>query len=191
MELADKLVMRHFFKHQTLTAWSLLLGLLLCTSTVTGQEAGEAAAEQAEANTTETDPATKKTDTKPPEVYLAAKHGRLSRLQKLIEQGADINASNAMGRTALMGAIYFRNTRVVKELLIEGADVNAKDNNGRTALMIAVNRQDMELTGLLLDAGADVSVADNKNKTALTIAETLKDKELTKMLEAAKTESSE
>ena len=164
--------------------WLFVLNLVLFSITVSGQETTETNPEAAGEAASGQDTASK--DTKPPEIYMAAKQGRLKRLQMLIEEGADINASNALGRTALMGATFYRNVRVMEELLIEGADVNAKDNNGRTALMIAVNKKDTKLTTMLLDAGADVTIADKNNKTALMIAETLKAKELSKLLEAAK-----
>lgn len=125
-----------------------------------------------------------------PDIYLAAKTGRLEKVRTLIAEGTDINASNSQGRTALMSAVFYRNKSIVRELLSEGVDVDAKDATGKTALMIAVAHNDMEMINLLLASGADVNIQDNKERTVLTMAEksTLKKKQkkkLMKLLESA------
>ncbi|MCZ6526499.1 MAG: ankyrin repeat domain-containing protein [Gammaproteobacteria bacterium] len=125
-----------------------------------------------------------------PKIYLAAKEGRLSRLKSLIAEGADVNASNASGRTALMSAVLRRNSLVVKELLREGANVDVGDAQGKTALMLAVAQKDLAMISLLLASGADVKIEDKKENTALTLAEKSdlsrsKRKKLVKMLERA------
>lgn len=106
-----------------------------------------------------------------PAIYLAAKRGKLVRLRALIATGADVNASNRNGRTALMGAVFYRNKAIARELLSEGANVDAGDVQGRTALMLAVANNDMEMARLLLMYGADVKVKDKKERSAITIAE--------------------
>lgn len=106
-----------------------------------------------------------------PEIYLAAKSGKLNKVRSLIADGTDVDAMNANGRTALMSAVYFQNKSIVRELLGEGADVNARDSSGRTALMIAVSTENMVLIDLLLAAGADVTIQDNRENTAITMAE--------------------
>lgn len=122
---------------------------------------------------------------RPAEIYLAAKEGHLEKLKSLIASGADINAVNTYGRSALMGAVYVRNRHIVRELLLEGANVNTVDAQGRSALMIAVTTGDHEIVQMLLDAGADVSVEDKSKNTAVTLAERRKDKKLQKLLDAA------
>ena len=123
--------------------------------------------------------------TAPADLYLAAKEGRLEQVKSLIAGGADVNAVNAQGRSALMSAVYKRNRRIVRELLVEGANVNTVDAMGRTALMIAVITGDHDIAQMLIDAGADVSVQDKSKNTAITLAERRKDKKLEKMLDAA------
>lgn len=58
-------------------------------------------------------------------------------MEFLIEKGADVNAKDNDGKTPLMFASAFDNSRVVKLLIGKGADVNAKDNGGWSALIYA------------------------------------------------------
>lgn len=55
----------------------------------------------------------------------------------LIQSGADVNAKDDFGRTALMYAAKFYNARLVKTLLDHGADPNAMDRSGHSALRYA------------------------------------------------------
>ncbi len=56
----------------------------------------------------------------------AAKEGRLDEVTRLLKSGADINAKDGKGDTALIGACFWGHTDVVKLLLEKGADVKAK-----------------------------------------------------------------
>lgn len=53
------------------------------------------------------------------------------------DKGADVNAKDSNGMTALMVAETMSRFEVIKLLLDKGADVNAKDNNGQTVLSYA------------------------------------------------------
>ena len=80
-----------------------------------------------------------------------------------LEHGANVNAKDTDGQTALMKAYT---TEQVRLLIEAGADVNAKDKNGKTALMQAVFPEQVKL---LIEAGADVNAKDNQGRTALEI----------------------
>jgi ankyrin repeat protein len=104
----------------------------------------------------------------------AAKQGDLPRVKTLVADGADVNAKNSDGATALMVASETRNLEVVQSLLAKGADVNAKANDGQTALFKAVSQRNNEdVVEALIGKGADVNARTNGGGTALMAASEL------------------
>ena len=85
----------------------------------------------------------------------------------LIAAGANVNATNKDGDTALMDGALFRNPEIVKVLIAAGADVNAKDGRDKTVLM---HSKDNKITEMLIAAGADVNAKDKYGYTALMYA---------------------
>jgi ankyrin repeat protein len=69
-----------------------------------------------------------------------------------LASGADTNAADDNGDTALIEAARYGRTEVVKLLLDHGANVGAKDHNGFTALAAA---KDIETADLLISRGAN------------------------------------
>ena len=70
-----------------------------------------------------------------------------------VEAGADVNAKDNDGRTALMNAAYWGSEQAAYLLLLAGADIHAADNEGQTALMIvkkSTNMWDIELAEQIL-----------------------------------------
>ena len=55
----------------------------------------------------------------------------------LLEHGADPNAADRNGETALIKAVQSADSDKVKWLIAGGADVSAKDSDGRSALDVA------------------------------------------------------
>lgn len=85
----------------------------------------------------------------------AALYGDAASLRQLIERGADPNASNDAGATALMWAID--DPDKVRLLLEHGADPNAMSLESRTPLVIALsNRGSASVVTLLLGHGANL-----------------------------------
>ena len=64
-------------------------------------------------------------------------HDDSSFLQELIDAGADVNAADEDGQTALMAAAEKGHVSKVRFLLDNGANVNARDKSGKTALQYA------------------------------------------------------
>jgi len=74
-------------------------------------------------------------------------------VRDLIHYGADINAIDANGRTALMMAVMQGWANVAGELLAKKAAVNARDGQGLLAIDYA-DPNDREIIGLLQKAGS-------------------------------------
>ena len=101
-----------------------------------------------------------------PMLKLAVSWGHKDIVLALLEAGADVNARDVLGQTALHKACYFT-TRlgeqgrsalkdIVLALLAAGADVHAKDTVGRTALYLACDYQLEEVVQALIDGGSRV-----------------------------------
>jgi ankyrin repeat protein len=118
-------------------------------------------------------------DMLPLSVAVAA--GRLNIVQALIEhsaatdgKGANINAADKAGMTALMRAAIKNDTCVMKLLLDNGADIMQKNIHGLTVLDIAVERNSEKAVSFLLSnkkrAAALLNETDNHGDTALVRA---------------------
>lgn len=99
----------------------------------------------------------------------------------LLGKGADVNAANQRGETALILAATQFEPAAAQLLLQKGADVNAKTKAGRTALMQAIDQPkefdndkhvvySPQIAKLLIAAGADVNARDADGNSALTFA---------------------
>ena len=88
----------------------------------------------------------------------AAQSGNLTQVQALLAQGANIDAIDRDGTTALMFAAQQGYTEIVRHLLQAGANVNQKRKLYRlTALMLAAASKQVDVLQTLIAAGADVN----------------------------------
>jgi hypothetical protein len=97
----------------------------------------------------------------------AISEGRSSEVEQLLHKGADENAKEKNGDTALIIATRGRNTDIVKLLINAGADVNANNNIGDTALIVASRGGKADVVELLIEAGADVTEKELSRITQL------------------------
>jgi ankyrin repeat protein len=90
----------------------------------------------------------------------------------LLQRGADTEARDADGRTALvMEAMTFRRLDVMETLLKAGARTNAPDRHGRTALhYVADSFGSEDAIALLLRYGAQIDAQDHQGNTPLHLA---------------------
>ena len=63
-----------------------------------------------------------------PGLIEAAQKGDLAAVERLLARGADIDARDGRGRTALLAATHGNHVAVARALIAAGADVNAKDS---------------------------------------------------------------
>lgn len=95
-------------------------------------------------------------------LHQAAADGDIEQVKSLISKGADINAKDEDGDTALHIAIDHGRQDVVKPLLDKGADINTKTRyGGRTPLHQACLRGQTDTAELLIAKGADVNAIDS------------------------------
>ena len=86
---------------------------------------------------------------------IAAYKGDSEESSQLIAEGAEIDAKNEYGNTALMIAAIEGHLEIVKALLAGGADVNARTTGGVTALFAAESGGHTAVVEILKRAGAN------------------------------------
>ena len=101
---------------------------------------------------------------------LFVKNGSTQAAKQLLAQGADVNARNKSGNTALFLASMTRKTDLVQLILGRGANINEKNEGNRTALDVAVNLGYVPIVKLLISKGADVNAQDFRGFTVLMTA---------------------
>ena len=84
--------------------------------------------------------------------------------------GADINARDNYGWTALIYAAINGYTEIARLLLSAGADVNIKANDGNTALMEAKNYNHPEIVKLLKQNAKNKAKANSTKKAKIISA---------------------
>ncbi len=87
----------------------------------------------------------------------------------LLENGANVNAADKFGRTALYEAA---SPEMIRLLLRYGADVNLKKKDGTSILK---DQHFFELTKMLIEAGADIRDFEHQDSTPLIRAAILND----------------
>jgi uncharacterized protein len=88
----------------------------------------------------------------------AVKHGNVQKVIDLIENGADVNALDRYGQTALMLAAHHGYYEIVEILITHRANLNITSKFGLSALMLAIVAGHAEVARILVKAGADVSL---------------------------------
>ena len=101
----------------------------------------------------------------------AAERGDLAEMRSLLRSGADVNAAQSDGMTALHWAAANGHAEIARTLLYAGATVRATTRlGGYTPLHLAARSGDVEIAGILLDAGADPNAFTSTGVTAMHFA---------------------
>ena len=104
-------------------------------------------------------------------------------LQRVISHGADVNAKNEHGVTALGVACQMGNKDAINELLKAGADPNIVDEAGETCLHITIRgRGSQKHLEALITQGADVNATNKNSVTALQVACQMKNEDAISVL---------
>ena len=91
-------------------------------------------------------------------------------IRDLLQEGADVDARQIDGMSALHWAVFHDDDDVAGLLVRSGADVNAETRYGIPPLAVASTNGNATLVGLLLDAGADPNEYLEGGETVLMIA---------------------
>ena len=101
----------------------------------------------------------------------AAMQGDRDAVRLLIAQGADVNAAQGDGMTALHWAAFKDDVDMARVLIKAGANVKAETRiDATTPLFMAARNGDAAMIDLLLYAGADAKSADKLGTTPLMMA---------------------
>jgi ankyrin repeat protein len=100
----------------------------------------------------------------------AAEKKDRAKVAGLLKQGADVNAAQVDGMTALHWAAYHDDAAFVSQLLKAGAHAGAANRYGVTPLALACTNGNAEIVTLLLEAGADANTTLRGGETVLMTA---------------------
>jgi ankyrin repeat protein len=116
---------------------------------------------------------------------LAARFGHDAIVRLLLEHGAEVEAVDNDGETALHDATFGGHLTVMEVLVVQGhANVDAQDSSGQTPLMMAAEYGEDEAVHLLVQKGADVKLKDELGRTALGWAMRRRNKAVVEHLES-------
>lgn len=101
------------------------------------------------------------------QLVAAAKQGDAAAVGEALAAGANVDAQDGAGRTALMEASMRSEVDVMRALLDAGANVNLAAALGETALITAASARAVDTVPLLLEHHADPRIADRDKKTVL------------------------
>jgi ankyrin repeat protein len=116
------------------------------------------------------------------ELLDAAKSGASAAVRALVERGADVNASEPDGTTALHWAAHYNDTATVQLLLDRGARADAANRYGMRPLFLAATNGDAGVIERLLAAKANPNAALPEGQTVLMTAARTGDAESLRVL---------
>jgi len=91
-------------------------------------------------------------------------------MERMLREGAHVNARNRLGETALVVVLKQDRIDLAQVLLAAGADINVAAVNGITPLMAAAYGGHTDMVRILLDKGSAVDATDRLKKNAMTYA---------------------
>lgn len=127
-------------------------------------------------------------------IHAAAREGYVRALEWLIAQKANIEATDATGKTPLLRGAERGQAAALDMLIKAGAHVDAQDADSNTALILAAGGSSVEVVEKLLEAEADISLTTDPilgGLDACGIAEQSRNREIMSILQAQKQNAQE
>ncbi|WP_371219595.1 ankyrin repeat domain-containing protein [Orientia tsutsugamushi] len=103
-------------------------------------------------------------------LHLFVRTGNIQIIQKLLDEGANINQQDNYGCSALHTAVRLGEIDVIQKLLDEGANIDLQNHSGQSPLHYACFAGRINVIQKLLDEGANIDLQNNYGYTALYIA---------------------
>lgn len=109
-----------------------------------------------------------------PAMY-AIHQGKYAAFAELLENGADVNAQDSLGRSVMSMSAALEDSRFLKAAIASGGDVNLVNNTSRhtpgdTPIFNAIKAKRPENVQILIDAGADIEVTNGSGRKPLHVA---------------------
>jgi hypothetical protein len=101
------------------------------------------------------------------ELFDAVKQGDQDRVSNLLVEGADVDATDYIGRTSAMIAVHTKQLDIFKLLLEKGANINIRDNRMDNPLLYAGAEGLLDFVKVAVAAGADTTMVNRYGGTAL------------------------
>ena len=92
------------------------------------------------------------------QMFIAARENNVEKIAQLIQEGADVNQADQLGKTPLFLAAANNATDAVAYLIKCNADVNVKDNRGFTPIFYAAVHNNSAVVDELITHKADVNI---------------------------------
>lgn len=83
----------------------------------------------------------------------------------ILQNGAQVDVTDAKGKTALFYAVEQKDTPAIDLLLTAGANINHKNNAGETAIFLPAKEGNIEMVKALLQKGASAKIANKQGTT--------------------------
>ena len=96
----------------------------------------------------------------------AAQNSDIAEVNRLLDDGVDVNSFDDDGNTALHLATLNGNIEIVKALLLSGANLNAANNDGNTVLDLAFTGKNIEVIRVLHKANEEQMELKARNEKA-------------------------
>ncbi len=116
------------------------------------------------------------------DLHWASYRDDVKAVERLLREGADVNAATDLGVTPLWAASQNGSAPIVRALLDAGADPNRALLAGETPIMVAARSGHPEVVALLAEAGAEVNQRATRGQTALMWAASQKHPDVVKAL---------
>lgn len=107
-------------------------------------------------------------------------------IEILLTAGAQIDATDKIGRSVLFTVIENKNAAIAKVLVERGANVNLRDAHNQTPFLLAMEAENIEIIKLLIKSGADVNTVNDDGQTPLMTASKVGKNEIVETLIEAK-----